>query len=74
MNLEHNKKPTIPYPQYGNIQLLEALIKACQQDTKLCIASDLTKETEYIRTKKIAAWKKGLPDIHKRPMVFLLYK
>ncbi|MCK5840129.1 MAG: SAM-dependent methyltransferase [Bacteroidales bacterium] len=59
---------------YRNRQLIEALIKACHDDTRLCIASDLTTETEYIRTKKMAAWKKGLPDIHKRPTVFLLYK
>ena len=59
---------------YRNRQLIEALIKACHQDTKLCIASDLTKETEFIRTKKMAAWKNSLPDIHKRPTVFLLYK
>ncbi len=59
---------------YRNAKLLEDLLSACHDQTRLCIAVDLTLETEFVKTKTIAAWKKSLPDIHKRPAIFLLQK
>lgn len=58
---------------YRNNQLLEQLIQHCQPYTLLCIAADITSENEFIKTASIKDWKKNLPDIHKRPAVFLLY-
>lgn len=58
---------------YRNNQLVEAICTACRPDTRLCIAVDLTAETEMVRTQKIAAWKLSKPDLHKRPAIFLLY-
>ena len=58
---------------YRNNQLLETIVKTCQPLTRLCIATDITGAAETIRTKTIAAWKENLPDIHKRPSIFLLY-
>ncbi|MDZ4210435.1 MAG: SAM-dependent methyltransferase, partial [Methylotenera sp.] len=41
--------------------------------TRLCLACDISLATEKIVTKSIATWKKSpLPDLHKRPTVFLL--
>jgi 16S rRNA (cytidine1402-2'-O)-methyltransferase len=57
---------------YRNNQLLEVLLRTCKPATRLCIAVDLTGETEWIRTKTIQGWKKEVPDIHKRPAIFLL--
>ncbi|PTN09601.1 SAM-dependent methyltransferase [Mangrovibacterium marinum] len=57
---------------YRNLQLLDDLLQNCQPQTKLCIACDLTLETEFIRTQSIAAWKKSKPDIQKRPAIFVL--
>lgn len=64
---------------YRNNQLLEAVCKNCKPSTKLCLAVDLTGETEWIKTKTIEEWSKGLlteqkekTDIHKRPAIFLL--
>lgn len=58
---------------YRNNQLLETICKTCQPSTRLCIAVDLTGPGETIQTKTIAQWKTaGLPDIHKRPAIFLL--
>ncbi len=58
---------------YRNQHMLEALINVCQPNTRLCIACDISLETELIVTKTIAIWKKSLlPDLHKRPSVFLL--
>ena len=59
---------------YRNIKLLESIIQNCTANTMLCIACDLTLNTEFIRTKSIAEWKKTKAEIHKRPTVFLIYK
>lgn len=61
---------------YRNMALLQSIIKTCHKHTALCIACELSLETEYIATKSIAEWQqqKSLPDIHKRNTVFLLYK
>ncbi len=58
---------------YRNNQLIEALLKTCNNSTKLCIAVDITGATEWIKTKTVAEWQKQKPDIHKRPAIFLLY-
>jgi 16S rRNA (cytidine1402-2'-O)-methyltransferase len=59
---------------YRNMKMLEDLLNTCQPKTQLCIACDLTLETEYIKTKSIADWKKEkLPDLNKRPCIFLIY-
>ena len=57
---------------YRNNRLLEALMLVCQPDTRLCVAADVTLETEMIRTRRIADWRGPLPDLDKRPTVFVL--
>ncbi len=58
---------------YRNRQMLGALMEYCGAATMLCIATDITLATEAIHTKSIAAWKQALPEIDKRPAVFLLH-
>ena len=57
---------------YRNNKLLEELMRVLHPETKLCIACDITLENEYIQTRTIAQWAKNLPDLHKRPTIFLL--
>ena len=58
---------------YRNQHMLEALLSTCQPNTRLCVACDISLESEMIVTKTIATWKKSsLQDLHKRPTVFLL--
>ena len=52
---------------------METLVKTLQPLTKICIAVDLTAPTEMIQTKTVQEWKNKLPDIHKRPAIFLIY-
>ena len=59
---------------YRNMKMLEDILATCQANTRLCIAADITLETEYIVTKTVKAWKGNLPDINKRPAIFILYK
>lgn len=58
---------------YRNRQMLETALKACTADTRLCVATDLTLDSERIATWTIAEWRRqGLPEIDRRPTVFLL--
>lgn len=59
---------------YRNQHLLEDIISNCSPETKLCIATDITLETEFIKTKTVREWKKALPNLHKRPTIFLIHK
>lgn len=58
---------------YRNMKMLEEILKTCRPQTRLCIAADITLETEFIQTKTVAEWKKRLPDLNKRPCIFLLH-
>ena len=57
---------------YRNMSLLEDILGSCRDNTLLCIAADISLDAETIKTRTIREWKGKLPDIHKRPAVFLL--
>lgn len=59
---------------FRNNQLLEEVLKNCQPNTLLCIASNINAEDEYIKTLPISLWRKEKVDLHKKPTVFLIYK
>lgn len=57
---------------YRNLVLFNALTANARPQTLLCLATDLTLESEYVMTRSISEWKKqGIPPIDKRPSVFL---
>ncbi len=57
---------------YRNLALFAALLDGCRPDTLLCVACDLTLETQWIASRTAKAWKGTTVDLHKRPTVFLL--
>jgi len=57
---------------YRNAVMAESLIQHCQGDTSICFASDLTSGNETIITKTVNQWKRHLPEVQKRPTIFLL--
>jgi len=57
---------------YRNTQLINDLINTLNDQTRLCIACDITLDTEYIKTQTVVQWKKGVPDLNKRPAIFLI--
>lgn len=69
--LENQSQLFIETP-YRNNQLLEDITSNCQPATRLCIAADITLETEFIQTRTIKGWTKHLPELHKRPAIFIL--
>jgi 16S rRNA (cytidine1402-2'-O)-methyltransferase len=59
---------------YRNNKLAEELLHLCKPQTAFCIASNLTCKDEFVRTKSIAEWKGQLPNLDKKPTIFILYK
>jgi 16S rRNA (cytidine1402-2'-O)-methyltransferase len=57
---------------YRNNQMLETLLKTCKPTTQLCIAADITAPEEFIQTQTIGNWKKNIPNLHKRPVIFCM--
>ena len=58
---------------FRNNPMLEEILKTCNPGTKLCIACDITAATELVQTKTIEQWRKKVPELHKRPAIFLLF-
>jgi 16S rRNA (cytidine1402-2'-O)-methyltransferase len=59
---------------YRNNHFVQDILQVCKNETRFCIAVDITASTEMIQTKTIKDWKKQkLPDLHKRPAIFLLH-
>lgn len=59
---------------YRNGKMVEDILVHCRPQTKLCIAANLTCEDEYAKTRTLKEWKGKLPDLSKKPCIFLLYK
>lgn len=57
---------------FRNQGLLDDIIRFTHPDMELCIASELTSPHEFIATKTIREWSKKLPELHKKPTVFII--
>lgn len=57
---------------YRNDALFADIIAACEQNTRLCVACNLTAADAFVRTRTIREWKTQIPDLRKKPTVFLL--
>ena len=57
---------------YRNDKLIIDLINYLKPSTKLCIATDITLESELIKTDTIQNWKKNKEKYNKRPSIFII--
>ncbi|MCJ7448360.1 MAG: SAM-dependent methyltransferase [Bacteroidales bacterium] len=57
---------------YRNQKMLESILATCHINTLLCIAADITLPAEFIKTKKISEWKKSIPILNDRLVVFVI--
>ena len=75
-NLSEKNKQTQLFIEtpFRNNPMLEEILKTCHPNTRLCIACNLTAEDEMVQTKSITDWKKQMPDLHKKPVIFLLMR
>lgn len=69
----HNETQIFIETPFRNQHMLEDLLSNCESETELCIACNISLPDELIVTKRVRAWKQAtLPDLHKKPTVFLL--
>lgn len=58
---------------YRNVKLFDTLVRSVAPTLRLTVATDITAPEEFIATLTIAEWRKrGVPNIAKRPTIFLL--
>lgn len=69
-----NRSQIMMEAPHRNPEFLEAILDVCADDTYLCLATDITLASESIISLSIKDWKQhSLPDLLKRPTVFILY-
>ena len=59
---------------YRNDKLLHFFASRLQPTTRICVATDITLPSQYIRTRHARQWLTNPPQLNKRPTIFLLYK
>jgi len=69
--IDHSAHIFIETP-YRNNALVQDLIQTASGALQLCIAKNLTLESEYIKTKSLQDWKKSLPELHKETCIFIV--
>jgi len=75
-NLSHKNKQTQIFIEtpYRNNELVKTLLKTCNPNTMLCIASAINSQEEKIITLSVEQWKKNQINLHKKPTIFLIHK
>jgi 16S rRNA (cytidine1402-2'-O)-methyltransferase len=68
---QHQSQSFIETP-YRNNKMLEELLLSLSNTTKICVACDISLPTEFIKTLTVDLWKKQIPDLHKRPAIFII--
>lgn len=70
---KHNETQIFIETPYRNQHLLEDILAHCHAETALCVACNISLQDELIISRSIKTWKQSpLPDLHKKPTVFLL--
>ena len=74
LSFDKNQTQLFIETPYRNEKLIEDLLQTLSDQTKLCIAADITLATEFIKTMTVGEWKKQKTNLHKRPAIFILHK
>ncbi|MFW6224287.1 MAG: SAM-dependent methyltransferase [Bacteroidota bacterium] len=60
---------------YRNMKMFKAMLKVLSASTRISLGIELTGKNEQIMTYSVGEWKKmKVPPIHKRNVIFLIYK
>lgn len=74
ISTEKNQAQIFIETPYRNMKFLEDLIQSLHPTTRICVACDLTLESEFIKTATASEWKNIKTDLHKRPAIFIIQK
>lgn len=58
---------------YRNEQLMFDILKVCRKDSFLCVAKDVTGDSQMIQTRSVGKWNMNDVSLKKIPTIFLLY-
>ena len=74
--LSHDKNQSQIFIEtpYRNNKMLEDILQAVNASTQVCIATDITLPTEFIKTMSASQWKNIKVDLHNRPTIFIIHK
>lgn len=72
--ITRNQTQILMETPYRNNQLMESLLRTCRDETMLCVAACITMPNEFIRTMSVVDWKLSVPDLNKKPCVFVIGK
>ena len=59
---------------FRNNQIMQDLLLNCQGETLISVACDVSSPEEFIKTQSVDKWRKSVPDLHKKPTIFCLYR
>jgi 16S rRNA (cytidine1402-2'-O)-methyltransferase len=57
---------------YRSAKIFETVLNACSLNTYVCVACDITAADEFIQTRQVKEWKKHIPELNKKPCIFIL--
>lgn len=73
LSLTDNETQIFIETPYRNTAMLEDALTHLKPHTRFCIACDLTTPDQLIISQTIKNWPKTLPNLHKRPCIFVLH-
>ena len=74
LSFEKNQSQIFIETPYRNDKMFADLMTSLSSKTDLCIAVDITLESEFIKTYNVDKWKSSIPDLKKRPAIFIIHK
>ena len=74
LSFEKNQSQIFIETPYRNDKMFADLVASLSPKTDLCIAADITLESEFIKTYTIEKWKNKVPDLKKIPAIFIIHK
>ena len=74
ISAEQNQSQIFIETPYRNNKMIEELCNTLDKHTQICVACDISLPSEFILTKTAAQWKSRMPDLHKRPAIFIIQK
>ena len=74
LSFEQNQSQIFIETPYRNNKILEDICTSVSADTNVCVACDITIQTEFIKTLPAKIWAKKNVDLHKRPTIFIIHK
>lgn len=72
LSTQHRQTQIFIETPYRNQALLAAMLEHCKPQTLLCVACDLTLDSQSIATRTVEHWRGTMMNLHKRPTVFLM--